>query len=58
MDTASGYCVGCLRTLDEIASWGMLDDDERRNVVAALPSRRGLTAADIAGRLEHERGAG
>jgi predicted Fe-S protein YdhL (DUF1289 family) len=40
MDAASGLCTGCLRTLDEIASWSVLGDDEKRAVVAALVSRR------------------
>jgi predicted Fe-S protein YdhL (DUF1289 family) len=40
MDDASGLCVGCARTLDEIASWSVLDDDARRAIVAALPARK------------------
>jgi hypothetical protein len=40
MDAASGLCEGCLRTLDEIAHWGLYDDDEKRAVLAALPARR------------------
>lgn len=39
MDEASGYCVGCGRTLDEIALWSVLDDDDRRAVWALLPVR-------------------
>jgi predicted Fe-S protein YdhL (DUF1289 family) len=42
MDDASGLCAGCFRTLDEIAAWSRLSDDERRAVLAALPSRRDL----------------
>ena len=40
MDDASGLCVGCLRTLDEIAAWSVLDADDKRAVIAALPQRR------------------
>ena len=40
MDAGSGLCVGCLRTLDEIAAWGALDSNAKRAVLAALPSRR------------------
>ena len=40
MDVASGLCEGCLRTIDEIAHWGLFDDDEKRAVIAALPARR------------------
>jgi len=35
----SGVCVGCGRTLDEIAAWVDLDNDERRAVLARLPQR-------------------
>ena len=45
MDRATGLCSGCLRTLDEIASWSALDDDARRSVVAKLPARRAASAA-------------
>lgn len=40
IDAASGLCIGCLRTLDEIAAWGMMDDDGRRAVWALLRVRR------------------
>jgi predicted Fe-S protein YdhL (DUF1289 family) len=40
MDPRTGLCVGCLRTLDEIASWGSLDDDARRSVWRAIINRR------------------
>ena len=40
IDDATGLCVGCLRTLDEIAAWGMLDDDARRDVWRAIDERR------------------
>ena len=40
IDEASGLCVGCLRTLDEIAAWGALDDAARRRVWQAIVLRR------------------
>ena len=40
MHAASGWCVGCLRTLDEIAAWGGLDDIGRREVLQRLRGRR------------------
>lgn len=40
MDNASGWCVGCLRTLDEIAAWSRLDDAGKRIVWARLRERR------------------
>ncbi|HEX6137367.1 MAG TPA: DUF1289 domain-containing protein [Casimicrobiaceae bacterium] len=40
IDPESGLCVGCLRTLDEIAAWGALDDAARRIVWSAIGRRR------------------
>jgi len=43
MDEASGWCEGCLRTLDEIALWSVLDDDDKRQVWRELEQRRATT---------------
>jgi predicted Fe-S protein YdhL (DUF1289 family) len=40
MDEATGLCEGCLRTLDEIACWSLLDDAEKREVWQQLARRR------------------
>jgi len=40
IDPASGWCEGCLRTLDEIAAWGSIDDAARREIWKRLPGRR------------------
>jgi predicted Fe-S protein YdhL (DUF1289 family) len=40
MDEASGWCEGCLRTLDEIAAWSLLDDEDKRAVWVELSRRR------------------
>jgi uncharacterized protein len=40
MNEATGFCRGCFRTLDEIAEWGLLDDDAKRGVWTALARRR------------------
>ncbi|NIE66746.1 DUF1289 domain-containing protein [Burkholderia sp. Ax-1719] len=39
MHEASGLCEGCLRTIDEIASWSTLDDDAKRAVWDAIEVR-------------------
>jgi uncharacterized protein len=39
MDVASGVCIGCGRTLDEIARWSSFADAERSAIMAALPER-------------------
>lgn len=41
MDEATGLCAGCLRTLDEIAAWSVLDDAQRAAVWEAIRQRRG-----------------
>lgn len=40
MRADSGWCEGCLRTLDEIAVWSRLDDAAKRAVWAQLGLRR------------------
>lgn len=40
MDEATGWCVGCLRTLDEIACWSALDERDKRQVWVELSRRR------------------
>lgn len=40
IDAASGWCEGCLRTLDEIACWAALPDADKRAVLERLPERR------------------
>ena len=40
MDEPSGWCEGCLRTLDEIAEWSVMDDRAKRAVWKLLPQRR------------------
>jgi uncharacterized protein len=39
MNAASGLCEGCLRTIDEIATWSTLDDDAKRAVWNAIDAR-------------------
>lgn len=40
IDRKSGLCLGCYRTLDEIALWSTLSKEERRAVMEALDARR------------------
>jgi predicted Fe-S protein YdhL (DUF1289 family) len=39
VDGKNGLCVGCGRTLAEIAGWGGMDEERRRAVMADLPER-------------------
>jgi predicted Fe-S protein YdhL (DUF1289 family) len=40
MDSSTGLCEGCLRTIDEIACWAGMSDDEKRAVLESLAVRR------------------
>lgn len=40
IDDRSGLCIGCFRSLEEIAVWSGLNSEERRAIMAALPARR------------------
>ena len=40
MDARTGWCEGCLRTLEEIAAWAELDDADKRLVWRRLDERR------------------
>nr|WP_247875259.1 MULTISPECIES: DUF1289 domain-containing protein [Brucella/Ochrobactrum group] len=39
IDHHSGFCLGCARTLEEIATWSAMDNGARRTVMALLPAR-------------------
>lgn len=41
VDGRTGLCVGCGRTLKEIAAWGGLDERARLAIMAELPIRLG-----------------
>jgi hypothetical protein len=45
MSPATGFCEGCFRSLDEIAAWSRMDDDEKRAVWRLLDERREETKA-------------
>ena len=40
MHAGSGWCSGCLRTLDEVAGWSGMDDAQKSAVWAQLETRR------------------
>ncbi|MEZ5937427.1 MAG: DUF1289 domain-containing protein [Hyphomonadaceae bacterium] len=48
VDGASGHCLGCGRTLREIAQWARFSDAERDAVMADLPPR--IEALEAAGK--------
>lgn len=44
---ASRTCIGCLRTLDEIARWGRMSAAEQWQVIARLDRVRQQNAAPV-----------
>jgi predicted Fe-S protein YdhL (DUF1289 family) len=40
IETATGLCAGCGRSLEEIARWSRMTDAERRRIMNELAGRR------------------
>ena len=49
IDDESGLCLGCFRTLGEIAGWSRLTAAERDRVMDEAPARRGQIAPEKLG---------
>lgn len=43
-------CTGCLRSIDEIGSWGQMSPDVRRAIMDELPTRAGQLTKRRGGR--------
>jgi predicted Fe-S protein YdhL (DUF1289 family) len=39
MNPGSGFCEGCLRTIEEIAAWSVMTDADKRSVWRAIELR-------------------
>jgi len=39
----TGYCRGCWRTLEEIAGWSTFSTAEKREVLARIEARQGVS---------------
>lgn len=39
IEAGAGLCIGCGRTLEEIAGWSRYGDEERRRIMTRLPER-------------------
>jgi predicted Fe-S protein YdhL (DUF1289 family) len=46
VDGRSGLCLGCFRTLAEIARWSGYTDAERADIMRGLSDRRGRIAPE------------
>ena len=42
MDATSRLCEGCLRTLDEIAAWGGMNEREKLSVMELVARRKSV----------------
>ncbi len=40
IDKQTGYCIGCLRTIDEITHWSLMKADQQKNVLEKVRQRR------------------
>lgn len=49
IDGQSGLCLGCYRTLSEVAGWSRLSEAERTAIMAGLAARRGRIAPEKLG---------
>ena len=47
VDADSGWCEGCLRTLDEIAAWAQLGNDAKRGVWRIIEQRAARSMAAV-----------
>ncbi len=61
MDEQIGLCIGCFRTIEEIAFWSRLSDGQRLKVLLAVERRRRehdphgcSTGGDLRGECERE----
>lgn len=45
VDPKAGICVGCFRTMEELGRWTRFSDQERDEIMAALPQRETAYAA-------------
>lgn len=49
IDDRTGMCLGCGRSLREIAGWSAMTPAERRRIMAELPTRRATTGLECKG---------
>lgn len=40
LDERTGWCLGCMRTIEEIVEWGQARDQRKREILEGLEERR------------------
>jgi len=45
VDNATGCCIGCFRSIDEIREWPILSADDKRAVLARIAERKAAAGA-------------
>jgi uncharacterized protein len=58
VDGRSRHCIGCYRTLPEIARWSRYTDAEREAIMQALPARGERIRAETAERFAEKPATG
>ncbi|MBO0903999.1 DUF1289 domain-containing protein [Jiella sonneratiae] len=53
VDPATGLCLGCARTIAEIAGWAGFEASERRRIMAGLAARRVRSRLPAAAAASH-----
>ncbi|HZD25949.1 MAG TPA: DUF1289 domain-containing protein [Alphaproteobacteria bacterium] len=46
LNTETGYCIGCYRTIEEIGGWMMMSVERKREVLREIEARRAAEKAD------------
>ncbi|MFM0054277.1 DUF1289 domain-containing protein [Paraburkholderia phytofirmans] len=57
LDGKTGFCLGCLRTRDEIRAWKTMSDDMRLAVIKERPGREAILKSEIETETETETAA-
>ena len=47
LDTRTGLCLGCGRTIEEIARWSTMSEAERRRIMTELAARKASGSATV-----------
>lgn len=54
MDSRTGLCEGCFRTIEEITAWSRIGDDDKRAILARVAERE-AAVFDVARPLPGDR---